>query len=105
LGKEEAMGGVKAQFQLVYNSGFRHKWKSALNKTEQPETFELFLRTNIPLPYPEAGLKDSEDKVDEEDDEDEETEEEQGEPEKPQESLQPELTDKAADAPGQTPSS
>uniref|UniRef100_A0A2N9IYX5 Uncharacterized protein n=1 Tax=Fagus sylvatica TaxID=28930 RepID=A0A2N9IYX5_FAGSY len=48
---------------------------------------------------------DSEDKVDEEDDEDEETEEEQGEPEKPQESLQPELTDKAADAPGQTPSS
>ena len=78
LGKEEAMGGVKAQFQLVYNSGFRHEWKSALNKTEQPETFELFLCTNTPLPYPEAGLKDSEDKVNEEDDEDEEAKRSKG---------------------------
>jgi multidrug efflux pump subunit AcrB len=37
LGKEGAMGEVATQFKLVYNSGFRHGWKSALSKTEQPE--------------------------------------------------------------------
>jgi uncharacterized protein YqfA (UPF0365 family) len=54
-GKEVVMGEVKAQFQLVYNSGFRHGWKSALNQTKVPKTSDLFLRANIPLPYPEAG--------------------------------------------------
>jgi flagellar biosynthesis/type III secretory pathway protein FliH len=38
LGKEGAMDEVKTQFQMVYNSGFRHGWKSALNKTKQPKT-------------------------------------------------------------------
>jgi DNA-directed RNA polymerase beta' subunit len=45
LGREGAMGEVATQFQLVYNSGFRLGWKSALYKTEHPETSELFLRT------------------------------------------------------------
>jgi flagellar biosynthesis/type III secretory pathway protein FliH len=30
LGKEEAMEEVKTHLQKVYNSGFRHGWKSAL---------------------------------------------------------------------------
>jgi hypothetical protein len=102
LGKEGAMDEVKTQFQMVYNSGFRHGWKSALNKTEQPETSDLFLRTNTPLPYPEAGLKDSRDEADEE--EDEEIDDERGEKDQLQESSQPELTDKMADAPGLPPS-
>jgi hypothetical protein len=83
LGKEEAMGEVKAQFQMVYNSRFRHGWKSTMKKIEQPETSDLFLRTNTPLLYPEVGLKDSEDEADEEDKEEEETKEGQGEPDKP----------------------
>ena len=77
------MGEVKAQFQMVYNSGFRHGWKSAMKKTEQLETSDLFLRTNTPLLYPEVGLKDSEDEADEEDKEEEGTKEGQGEPDKP----------------------
>lgn len=105
LGKEGAMEEVKTQFQMVYNSGFRHGWKSALNKTEQPETSDLFLRANTPLPYPEAGLKDSEDKANEEDDEDEGTDDEQGEKDQLLESSQPELTDQTVDAPGLPPSS
>ena len=76
LGKEGAMDEVKAQFQMVYNSGFRHGWKSSLRKTEQSETSDLFLRANTPLPYPKAGLKNSDDEADEEDDEGEEEEEE-----------------------------
>jgi hypothetical protein len=104
LGKEEAMDEVKAQFQMVYNSGFRHGWKSVLSKTEQPETSELFLRTNTPLPYPEAGLKNSDDEADEEDDKDDEGDEEEGGLDKVQESSQPELTEKATDAPGLAPS-
>jgi hypothetical protein len=76
LGKEGAMGEVTAQFKMVYNSGFRHGWKSALSKTEQPETSDLFLRTNTPLPYPDAGLKNSDDEGDEKD---EEAEGEEGE--------------------------
>ena len=82
-GKEEVIGEVKAQFQLVYNNGFRHGWKSALNQTKVPKTSDLFLRANTPLPYLEAGLKDFEDEAgDEGDDDDEEDEEEQGEPNK-----------------------
>ena len=68
---------------MVYNNGFRHGWKSVLNKTEQPETSDLFFRMNTHLLYPDAGLKDFEDEVDEEDEEDEETEKGQGEPDKP----------------------
>ena len=72
LGKEGAMGEVTAQFKLVYNSGFRHGWKSALSKTDQPETSDLFLRTNTSLPYPDAGLKNSDDEGDEGEEEEEE---------------------------------
>ena len=79
LGREGAMDEVATQFKLVYNSGFRHGWKSALSKTEQPETSDLFLRTNTPLPYPNAGLKNSDDEGDEEDKEEgEEGAEEEG---------------------------
>ena len=100
-GKEEVMGEVKAHFQLMYNSGFRHGWKSALNKTEVPKTSDLFLRANTPLPYLEAGLKDSEDEADDKGDEDdeEEGEEELGESDKQPESLHPELINRAADMP------
>ena len=77
LGKEGAMEEVKTQFKLVYNSGFRHGWKSALNKTEQPKTSDLFLRANTPLPYPDAGLKNSNDEDDGEDEGEEEKEEEE----------------------------
>uniref|UniRef100_A0A2N9EJV1 Uncharacterized protein n=1 Tax=Fagus sylvatica TaxID=28930 RepID=A0A2N9EJV1_FAGSY len=79
LGREGAMGEVTAQFKMVYNTGFRHGWKSALSKTGQPEMSELFLRTNTPLPYPNAGLRNSDDEGDEEDEEGEEEEEEEEE--------------------------
>ncbi len=69
LGKEGALGEVATQFKMVYNSGFRHGWKSALSKTEQPKTSDLFLRLNTPLPYPNAGLKNFDDEADDEDDE------------------------------------
>jgi hypothetical protein len=68
-GKQEVMGEVKAQLQGVFNRGFRDGWKSALKKAEVPDSSDLFLRDRTPLPYPEAGLKDSDDE-DEEDDED-----------------------------------
>ena len=105
LGKEGAMEEVKAQFKMVYNSGFRHGWKSALSKTEQPETSDLFLRANTPLPYPDARLKNSDDEDDEGEEEEEETEEVQREKDRPQESAQPELTDRTADVLVQPPSS
>ena len=106
LEKERAMEEVKAQFKMVYNSRFRHGWKSALSKTEQPETSDLFLHANTALPYPDAGLKNSDDVADEEDDEgEEEAEEIQGEKDRPQESVQPELTDRTPDVPVQPPSS
>lgn len=66
-GKEEVMEEVKAQFQMVYNSGFKDGWKSALNKTEVLDASDLFLRDNTPLPYPDARLKDTDDEVGEED--------------------------------------
>uniref|UniRef100_A0A2N9J834 Uncharacterized protein n=1 Tax=Fagus sylvatica TaxID=28930 RepID=A0A2N9J834_FAGSY len=58
-GKEEVMEEVKAQFQMVYNSGFKDGWKSALNKAEVPDASDLFLRDNTPLPYPDTRLKDT----------------------------------------------
>jgi hypothetical protein len=85
LGREGAMDEVATQFKLVYNSGFRHGWKSALSKTEQPETSDLFLRTNTPLPYPDAGLKNSDDEGDEEDEEEGDEEEGQEKEERKEE--------------------
>ena len=72
--KEEIMGKVKAQFQTVYNSGFKDGWKSALNKTKVLETSKLFLQANTFLPYPIAGLKDMDDEADEKDEEEEDGE-------------------------------
>ena len=59
LGFDGAMEEARTQFRMVYNTGFRNGWKFALTKTEQPETSELFLRSNTPIPFPEEGLKDS----------------------------------------------
>ncbi len=56
-GKEEVMGKVKAQFQLVYNSGFKDGWKSALKKIKVLAESELFLRANTPFSYLDVGLK------------------------------------------------
>ena len=77
-----------------------------MSKTEQPETFDFFLRANTHLPYPKVGLKNCNDKADEEDDEEEEegAEDVQGEEDRPQESSQPESVNKAADAPELPPS-
>jgi hypothetical protein len=66
LGREGAMGEVAAQFKLVYNSRFRHGWKSTLSKTEQPESSDLFLHTSTPLPYPDVGLKNFDNEEEEE---------------------------------------
>jgi hypothetical protein len=104
LGQEAAMEEARTQFQMVYNSGFRQGWKSALNKTGQPESSELFLRSNTPIPYPEEGLKDSDDEAEEEEEEDDgEGEEERG-PDSIQEDSQPASIEKATDAPGPTSS-
>uniref|UniRef100_A0A2N9I4D4 Uncharacterized protein n=1 Tax=Fagus sylvatica TaxID=28930 RepID=A0A2N9I4D4_FAGSY len=69
-GKQEVMGEVKAQLQGVFNGGFRDGWKLALRRADAPDFSDLYLRSSTPLPYPEAGLKDSDDE-DEEDEEDE----------------------------------
>ena len=83
------MDEARTQFWMVYNSGFKQGWKSALNKTEQPELSELFLCSNTPIPYPEEGLKDSDDEAEEEDKEDDgEGEAERG-PDRVQEDSQP----------------
>uniref|UniRef100_A0A2N9F9Z9 Uncharacterized protein n=1 Tax=Fagus sylvatica TaxID=28930 RepID=A0A2N9F9Z9_FAGSY len=77
-------------------------WKSALTKTEHPETSELFLRSNTPIPYPEEGLNRSEDEAEEEGEEEEEDEDEEegGAPGNVVESSQPAPTGGAEDAPG-----
>jgi hypothetical protein len=95
------MDEARTQFCMVYNSGFRQGWKSALNKTGQPESSELFLRSNTPIPYPEKGLKDSDDEAEEEEEDDGEGEEERG-PDSIQEGSQPAPVEKATDAPGPT---
>ncbi len=99
-------------FKMVYNSGFRHGWKSALSKIEQPETSDLFLRANTLLPYPDVGLKNSDDEANKEDDEGEDadeeeevTEEVQVEKDRPQASEQPEPTARKEDVPEQPSSS
>ena len=72
-GKQEAWGEIKDQIQGVYNRSFRNGWKAALKKVGTPVSSDLLLRENTPLPYPDAGLRDS-NKEDEDgnDDEDEE---------------------------------
>ena len=106
MGQEAAMDEARTQFRMVYNSSFRQGWKSSLNKTEQPESSELFLRLNTLIPYLEEGLKDSDDEAEEEEEEDEddgEGEEERG-PDRIQEDSQPGPIKKATDAPGPTSS-
>jgi hypothetical protein len=97
------MEEAKTQFQMVFNSGFRQGWKSALTKTEQPETSELFLRSNTPIPYPEEGLRNSEDEAEREEGDEEEDDKEGGEARRPDsvpESSQPAPTEGAVDALG-----
>jgi hypothetical protein len=102
LGHESAVEEARTQFRMVYNTGFRRGWKSALTKTEQPETSELFLRSNTPIPYPEEGLRNSKDEAEGEGEEEEEDdEEEEGRmPDSVTEGSQPAPTEGAVDAPG-----
>ena len=65
-GKKEVMAEVRAQLQSMFNAGFQDNWKLALQKAEVPKSSELFLLSNTPLPYLDAGLTDSEDEGDEE---------------------------------------
>jgi hypothetical protein len=105
LRHESAMEEARTQFRMVYNTGFRRGWKSALTKTEQPETSELFLRSNTPIPYPEEGLRNSEDEPEgeeeEEEGEDDEGKEGRG-PDSVPEGSQHAPTEEAIDAPGPT---
>uniref|UniRef100_A0A2N9GWY4 Uncharacterized protein n=1 Tax=Fagus sylvatica TaxID=28930 RepID=A0A2N9GWY4_FAGSY len=76
-------------------------WKSALTKTEQLETSELFLRSNTPIPYPEKGLRNSEDEAEGEEGDEEEDDEEGGEARRPDsvpESSHPAPTEGTVDA-------
>ena len=63
------MAEVKAKLQGVFNRGFRDGWKSGLKKAKIPRSAKWFLRDKTPLPFPEAGLKNSD--AEDEDDEDE----------------------------------
>jgi hypothetical protein len=95
------MEEARTQFRMFYNTGFRQGWKSALTISEQPETSELFLRSNTPNPYPEEGRWNSEDEAEEEGEEEEEDEEEGGgAPGNVTEGSQPAPTEGAEDAPG-----
>ena len=73
-GKQEVMAEVKAQLQGVFNHGFRDRWKSALRKADVPSSLNMYMRSSTPLPYPEAGLKESDDEDEDEEDEEDETE-------------------------------
>jgi hypothetical protein len=96
------MEEARTQFRMVYNTGFRRGWKSAMTKTKQPETSELFLRSNTPIPYPEEGLRNSEDEAEGEgeEEEDDDEEEEGRRPDSVTEGSQPAPTEGAVDAPG-----
>jgi hypothetical protein len=77
-GQQELMDQVKTDFQGVFNRGFRDGWKLALKKAKVPCSLRWFLRDETPLPYPEAGLRNSDtEDEDNEDDEDEEGETEE----------------------------
>ena len=58
-GKQEAWGEIKDQIQGVYNRSFRDGWKAALKKVDTPASSDLFLRESTPLPFPDAGLRES----------------------------------------------
>ena len=66
--KQEVLGEVKDQIQGVYNRSFRDGWKAALRRVDTPASSDLLLRENTPLPYPDAGLRESDkEDADEED--------------------------------------
>jgi hypothetical protein len=72
VGQEELMEQVRTDFQGVFNRGFRDGWKLALKKAKVPSSSKWFLRDETPLPYPNAGLRNSDvEDADDEDDEDE----------------------------------
>ena len=75
-GKHEVLEDIKNQIQGVYNRSFRDGWKVALKKVKTPLNSDLLLRKNTPLPYPDAGLRES-NKEDDEDEEDEGVEEDE----------------------------
>uniref|UniRef100_A0A2N9HG01 Uncharacterized protein n=1 Tax=Fagus sylvatica TaxID=28930 RepID=A0A2N9HG01_FAGSY len=86
LNKAHQEGMREGEGERDGGGGFRLGWKSALYKTEHPEirhSSELFLRTGTPLPFPDAGLQESDDEGSEEggvdEEEEEEEEEEEGE--------------------------
>jgi hypothetical protein len=70
-GKQEVLAKVKTKLQGVFNRGFRDGWKSALKKADVPSSWEMYLRDNTSLPYPEAGLKESDDEGEDEKEDDE----------------------------------
>ena len=57
--KLEVLTEVKAELQGVFNRGFWDGWKLALKKAKVPSSSDWFLRDKTPLPFPEAGLKNS----------------------------------------------
>ncbi len=70
--QEEMMDQVRTDFQGVFNRGFCDGWKSTLKKAKVPPSSKWFLRDETPLPYPDAGPRNSD--VEDEDDEDDEDE-------------------------------
>jgi hypothetical protein len=70
-GKQEVLAEVKAELQRVFNRGFRDGWKSALKKADVPSFLEMYVRNNTSLPYPEAGLKETNDEGEDEEEDDE----------------------------------
>ena len=61
---------MRAQLQEVFNGGFRDGWKSTLRKADIPSSSDLYFRSNTPLPYPQAGLKESDDENEEDEEDD-----------------------------------
>ena len=74
-GKQEVLAEVREELWAVFNRGFQDGWKLALRKAAISYTSELFLRDNTPIPYPDAGLKESDKEDEGEEDEEGEAEE------------------------------